>query len=530
MLYDLTSIRLQTNYVWKDECTRITLLMAVLFYRVANNMLFKHSPFILTKHGTIHKLLDNCLALTLDGDDRLPEIFAATSYLLSDDYTIAADKVEKDDYEAQLKMALSCIVKGLACVKKSLGPDVQSLGVPSWQNMIAGLLFHKAGAVYYSLARMCSSEGRFGGGLKNCELAFKCIKASSSLTAEGVIKEDGQLLVKTQYLCGDFYLMLAKRQETLTRHEEEYIVISDDDRFLSDAAEHGIFSKEEQSWSVTFVRGFRENVEQSVFSYLAAINSCSSSTETTFWVDIKRRLGNVQNELGVHDMDKAAALVGIDAEPSPQEKKFLQRSSSNFESGISTFDLINDSGNKALVLSNLGRLKLIFAQAIRRRKRQEFGEEERGYFNQAFECYERAKLCIVERKENPHLWDKLTRELAESHFIMAKLMKDFTPLSSDSYKQVKSDVIELMEKALRFFSELRSVTPRQTAQFSLELDRRIFSLHLQLGSLYWSSYRNQPVDRHKVELSKYHFTKAFASLRKAVDYSQYIQVWPKTTP
>lgn len=30
--------------------------------------------------------------------------------------------------------------------------------------------------------------------------------------------------------------MLAKRQETLTRHEEEYIVISDDDRFLSDAA------------------------------------------------------------------------------------------------------------------------------------------------------------------------------------------------------------------------------------------------------------------------------------------------------
>ena len=56
--------------------------------------------------------------------------------------------------------------------------------------------------------------------------------------------------------------MLAKRQETLTRHEEEYIVISDDDRFLSDAAEDGIFSKEEQSWSVTFVRGFRENMEQ----------------------------------------------------------------------------------------------------------------------------------------------------------------------------------------------------------------------------------------------------------------------------
>ncbi|CAH3170285.1 unnamed protein product [Porites lobata] len=92
-LHDLTSIRLQTNYVWKDECTRITVLMAVLFYRVANNMLFKDSPFILTKHGTIHKLLDNCLALTLDGDDRLPEIFAAASYLLSDNYTVAAPRI-----------------------------------------------------------------------------------------------------------------------------------------------------------------------------------------------------------------------------------------------------------------------------------------------------------------------------------------------------------------------------------------------------------------------------------------------------
>lgn len=39
------------------------------------------------------------------------QIFAAASYLLSVDYTIATDKVEKDDYEAQLKMALSCIVK-----------------------------------------------------------------------------------------------------------------------------------------------------------------------------------------------------------------------------------------------------------------------------------------------------------------------------------------------------------------------------------------------------------------------------------
>lgn len=66
---------------------------------------------------------------------------------------------------------------------------------------------------------------------------------------------------------------------------------------------------------------------------------------------------------------------------------------------------------------------------------------------QAFGCYERAKLCIVERKESPHLWDKVTWELSESYFTMAKLMEDFTLLPSDSYTQVTRGMIK-MDKLL----------------------------------------------------------------------------------
>ena len=93
--------------------------------------------------------------------------------------------------------AIPHLLQGLAWVKKGLVPDVQSLGDPRWRNMIARVLFHKAGAVYYSLARMCYSERRFGRGLKNCELAFKCIKTSSSLTAEGVIGEGRNFTFKS---------------------------------------------------------------------------------------------------------------------------------------------------------------------------------------------------------------------------------------------------------------------------------------------------------------------------------------------
>ena len=57
-------------------------------------------------------------------------------------------------------------------------------------------------------------------------------------------------------------------------------------------------------------------------------------------------------------MNKAAALVGIDAEQSLQEKELLQRSSSNFESGIRTFDLINDRLVKSVLDFLIGTLSI----------------------------------------------------------------------------------------------------------------------------------------------------------------------------
>ena len=62
-------------------------------------------------------------------------------------------------------------------------------GQARWQDKTAGLLFRKAGAVYHSLACMFNSNGKFGRGLKNCKLAFKCLEASSAFIAESHIKE-----------------------------------------------------------------------------------------------------------------------------------------------------------------------------------------------------------------------------------------------------------------------------------------------------------------------------------------------------
>lgn len=62
-----------------------------------------------------------------------------------------------------------------------------------WQEKTVGLLFYKAAAVYHSLACTLNSNGKFGRGLKNCKLAFKCLEASQMFSVESDIKKGNEL-------------------------------------------------------------------------------------------------------------------------------------------------------------------------------------------------------------------------------------------------------------------------------------------------------------------------------------------------
>jgi len=327
----------------------------------------------------------------------------STPVTQQDDW-IKVSKPLPSNVEERCKVALSHIVKGLVCAKEHLVPDSPTQGevlssgtshsptvecsssppqtptttsgaksppgppravVPSfehqlqpykrkktplilkrqarWQEKTAGLLFRKAGAVYHSLACMFNSNGKFGRGLKNCKLAFKCLEASRVFSAECDIKEGDELLISTMFLCGDSYLMLAKCQENLAAvHQEDYRFKSDQDVFISEAAEDFISSEEGHSSSVKFVCDLEQNMLKSVSLYDAALQLCTVDTKVNLMVDITKRLGNVKNELGVLYMNKAAGLIDSGAEPSFEERELWKKSFSNFESGIRTFDVIDD--------------------------------------------------------------------------------------------------------------------------------------------------------------------------------------------
>ena len=70
-----------------------------------------------------------------------------------------------------------------------------------------------------------------------------------------------ELLISTMFVCGDSYLMLAKCQENLAAvHQEDYRFKSDQDVFISEAAEDFISSEEGHSSSVKFVCDLEQNM------------------------------------------------------------------------------------------------------------------------------------------------------------------------------------------------------------------------------------------------------------------------------
>lgn len=502
---------------------------------------------------------------------------------------IKVSKPLPSNVEERCKVALSQIVKGLSCVKKHLSEsssqgDVlnnttddssssESAPSPSqsprsdtvsgscspqavvptnskhlhlykrektplvlrrpvrWQARTAGLLFHKASSVYHSLACTFNSNGKFGRGLKNCKLAFKCLEASQIFGVESENKKGDQLLISVQFVCGDSYLMLAKCQGNLAVHQEDYRFKSEEDVFISDAAEECISGQGEYSSSVKFVSDVEKNLLKSVSLYDAALQLATTDTKEELLVNLTRRLGNAKNELGVFYMNKAAALLDSSSEPSDKERELWQKSFSNFESGIRTFDATDDSANKALLLSNLGRLMRLCAQAVGgvetklTGRRGEFTQEERGYFNKAFEFYNKALRCLAERKKSPEVWDTVTWELSGSYFSMGTLLQDFAPLSTYAQEQVEQEVTELMMKALRLCEpSVTGSTPHIKPRSVHQLYHRIASIHHRLASLYHNSYRNQAVDHSKKKarsLAELHYSKAVAYF----DASRYPSEW-----
>ena len=62
------------------------------------------------------------------------------------------------------------------------------------------------------------------------------------------------------FVCGDSYLMLAKCQGNLAVHQEDYRFKSEEDIFISEAAEECIAGQGEHSSGVKFISDLEKNL------------------------------------------------------------------------------------------------------------------------------------------------------------------------------------------------------------------------------------------------------------------------------
>lgn len=68
------------------------------------------------------------------------------------------------------------------------------------------------------------------------------------------------MLISTLFVCGDSYIMLAKCQENLTVHQEDYLFKSAEDEFIAATADDHISTHARHSSSVNFTRDLEQNM------------------------------------------------------------------------------------------------------------------------------------------------------------------------------------------------------------------------------------------------------------------------------
>ncbi|XP_032221918.1 erythroid differentiation-related factor 1 isoform X2 [Nematostella vectensis] len=399
-----------------------------------------------------------------------------------------------------------------------------------WKSKSTALLLRKAATVYHSLACVSNSNGKYGRGLRFCKLAFKCFEAQQRFADRtSTSSQDSAILRSVLCACADAYLMLAKCTEGLSMHGEDFKNLSSDDLALSESAGECVSGIPGTFYSkVEFIVSMERNFCTSVELYEAALDLMGKDTQEEEFVSIARRVGNVKNELGVHYMNCAAAELHREVPPTSAERDLWRKSISFFESGIRAFETIDDRANMALLYSNSGRLMRLCAQAVAGygTTRGQFSQEERAFFNKAFELYNQALRTLAERRVCPGVWDTVTWELSGAYNSMAVLLQDYPPLSLVSHQQVEKEVTELMMKALKLCEPGPSKLPGKS-QAPGDVERRVGTIHHRLASLYHNAYRNEVSDHLKKKqrsLAELHYAKACTYIRADVFPCEWMRI------
>lgn len=380
-----------------------------------------------------------------------------------------------------------------------------------WRSHLRILLYEKARLVYATLAENEYSAERFGSTLRYTAAVLCCQNLLERLTGSSASPGlESYLLGRAGDACfrivQDWTCVERHRQDFARRMEMDQIVLG------------GEMYLEELKPLPSEILSMEQMLATSCKCYQRALEVQAFQQQKH---NLMRRLGNVHNELGVLYMNQAASLFQERRNPDDFEG-LLAQSQHHLEQGVQAFEAVNDVANKALLLSNTGRLMRTCAHLYTPENRTVLSSEERYYYNKAIGYYQRAIHALGNAKSNPSIWHSVIWEMSTTVFTMASLLQDYPDLSTKTQEEVEREVVDFLQKALKY-CDLETPGPRQ-----LVYQFRAASIHHRLASLYHKCLRSLSADdakrRNVLQLSRMHYEKASGLLLQLEHPSDFLRV------
>lgn len=382
----------------------------------------------------------------------------------------------------------------------------------SWHRLSKVLLLRKAAMAFYSLARCSVSSQKTGCAMRYIKSAMRCFAGVRVLLPQK-FEENKELMMKMLGLAGDIILMFIHGGQVYEDISVNLIDYTEEEMGILDSVERELDTFE-HSWACD-LRGEKEKLlQQCSACYKNALDLATgqmSPDSQAFVVTLRKRYGNVKNEMGVFFMGQAQVFLQKSDFSSPDDdmNQLCEKSEESLNEGISSFECVSDTANQALLHSNKGRLMRLRAQAYTQvtllRASPEFSQHERTFYCKAIDCYRVALTLLKSPTRYPDIWESVCWELSTTYYNMAVLLQDCTPLSTEPRVKIEKEVADLMSKSLKY-CDMASTSARQPMY-----QYRTGSVNHRLASLYHKSIRSEVSEQKKKylrHLAETHYSKA----------------------
>ncbi|XP_050399399.1 erythroid differentiation-related factor 1 [Patella vulgata] len=401
--------------------------------------------------------------------------------------------------------------KPLASISTEVNLQLSTLLIPKkqkWQDVSKCLLLRKAAMTFYCAGKEYLSIQKYGHALRQIRFAIVCFEEMKRLIPKKG-EENIDLLTLILETAGDIRLIMARNVKSLDEQERYFTDISEEEAAIVDTSIRASRIPE-YDWVYAWSSELEQNLTSSVRCYRHALTL--KPTDKILDTNLHKRLGNSLNELGVWYMNLAQNTLqsaGVEKVNLEKLKLMWEKSENCFNRGKEVFHAINDKANVTLLLSNTGKLMRLCAQTYTQltisSDQPEFTTIEREYYTKAIDCYQMALAILKNGKQYCDIWESVLWELSTTYYNMAMLLQDYAPLSTYCKEEIEKDVIDLMNKSLKYCNMDCSPKCLPMCQY------RSATINHRLASLHHHTLRDTISDQKKryvKQLSDNHYSKA----------------------